>query len=390
MYVQRKITEELVELVNQFPVIGIIGPRQVGKTTLAKHLINHIKKTCIYLDLELPEDHSKLYEPQLYLEQHLDKCVILDEIQQIPQLFPVLRGLIDKHRVPGQFIILGSASPNLLKQSSETLAGRIAYKELAPFNLTEISESYDFRHHWFRGGFPEAFLAKDESFYRNWMRNFIQTYLERDLPLLGLSVTPTLMRQLWLMLAHFHGGIWNASNFSRSLGITIPTVNRYLEFLEAAFIINRLQPFHLNIKKRLVKSPKIYIRDSGILHYLTGILNFDNLQGNVLIGNSWEGYVIEQVKQILPENSDLYYYRTHNGAESDLVLVHGNKPLACIEIKYAVAMNLPKGFQISINDLQTTKNFLIVPRSDTYPLGKNVTACNLFTFLTEHIHSITN
>jgi hypothetical protein len=388
MHIQREVTSELIELITQFPVLGIIGPRQVGKTTIAKHLIGHISKECIYLDLELPEDQSKLYEPQLYLEQHLNKCVILDEIQQIPQIFPVLRGLIDKRRVAGRYVILGSASPNLLKQSSETLAGRIAYKELTPFNLIEISDNSDINLHWYRGGFPEAFLSLDEGFYRNWMRNFIQTYLERDLPLLGLSVTPTLMRRLWTMLAHFHGGIWNASNFAKSLGITIPTVNRYLEFLEAAFIINRLQPFYLNLKKRLVKSPKIYIRDSGILHYLAGILNFQNLQGNVLIGNSWEGYVIEQVKQILPGEFDLYYYRTHNGTESDLVLVRGNKPLSCIEIKYTAAPKLSKGLQISIKDLRTNNNFIITPKSDTYPISKNVKVCNLFDFLSRHINSI--
>jgi predicted AAA+ superfamily ATPase len=388
MYIQRKVTSELIKLIDQFPVVGIIGPRQVGKTTLVKNLIDHINKECIYLDLELPEDQSKLYEPQLFLEQHFDKCVILDEIQQIPQIFPVLRGLIDKHRVAGRYVILGSASPDLLKQSSETLAGRIVYKELTPFNLTEISDNFDLNLHWFRGGFPEAFLSTDAGFYRTWMRNFIQTSLERDLPLLGLSVSPILMRRLWTMLAHFHGGIWNASNFAKSLGITIPTVNRYLEFLDAAFIINRLQPFYLNLKKRLVKSPKIYIRDSGILHYLAGISSFQDLQGNVLIGNSWEGYVIEQVKQVLPGEFDLYYYRTHNGTESDLVLVRGNKPLASIEIKYTAAPKLSKGFQISIEDLGTSKNFIINPKSDTYPIGKNVIVCSLFEFISRHIHSI--
>ncbi|MFQ5650556.1 MAG: ATP-binding protein [bacterium] len=387
MYIERKNTTELIELIGQFPMVGIIGPRQVGKTTLARHLMNQIDKVCIYLDLELPEDQSKLTDPQLYLQQHLDKCLILDEIQQIPQLFPVLRGLIDKHRVAGRFVILGSASPALLKQSSETLAGRIVYKELAPFNLTEISEHADMHLHWFRGGFPEAFLSRDAGHYRNWMRSFVQTYLERDLPLLGLSVNPILMRRLWTMLAHFHGGIWNASTFAKSLGVTIPTVNRYVDFLEAAFIINRLQPFTLNLKKRLVKSPKIYIRDSGILHYLTGVLSFENLQGHVLIGNSWEGYVIEQIKQILPGEVDLYYYRTHNGTESDLVLVRGNKPLACIEIKYTAAPKLSKGLQIAIEDLGTEANFIIVPQSETYPVGKNIMVCSLFDFLTKHVYS---
>jgi predicted AAA+ superfamily ATPase len=388
MYVQRAITAGIIKLIDQFPVVGIVGSRQVGKTTLAKHLINHIKRECIYLDLELPEDHSKLSEPQLFLENLLDKCVILDEIQQIPQIFQVLRALIDKNRQPGSYVILGSASPNLLKQSSETLAGRISYKELTPFNLTEIIDHSDINSHWFRGGFPVAFLSPDDAACRTWMRNFVQTYLERDLPMLGLLVNPILMRRFWTMLAHFHGGIWNASNFSKSLGLTVPTMNRYLEFLESAFIITRLQPFYLNIKKRLVKSPKIYIRDSGMLHYLAGIQNFQDLQGNVLIGNSWEGYVIEQVLQKLSDEMDLYYYRTHNGAESDLVLVRGNRPFCCIEIKYTAAAKVSKGFLVSIEDLKTRKNYIITPKSDTYPVSKNVTVCNLYDFLSQHILSI--
>jgi predicted AAA+ superfamily ATPase len=388
MYIDRYLTNDLIKLIHQFPVVGIIGPRQVGKTTLVKHLIKHIDKECIYLDLELPDDQNKLYNPQLYLEQHQDKCIIIDEIQQIPDLFPVLRGLIDKNRVPARYIILGSASPVLIKQSSETLAGRIAYKELSPFNLTEIIQNYPINLHWFRGGFPEALLSPVEDFFQTWTRNFIQTYIERDLPQLGLSVTPILMRKFWAMLAHFHGGIWNASSFSKSLGVTIPTINRYLGFLEAAFIINQLQPFYLNMKKRLVKSPKIYIRDSGILHNLAGIMNFEHLQGNVIIGNSWEGYVIEQIKQTLPDEIDLYYYRTHNGTESDLVLARGTKALSCIEIKYTAAPKITKGFQISIEDLQTKNNYIITPQSETYHINKKVIVCNLIDFLTRHIHQL--
>jgi uncharacterized protein len=388
MYINRNLTNELLKLIDFFPVLGIIGPRQVGKTTLAKHLKKSIQKKCIYLDLELHEDQSKLLESQLYLEQHMDKCVILDEVQQIPELFPVLKGLIDKHRIPGRYIILGSASPKLLKQSSESLAGRIVYKELSPFNITEIIEKREMEQHWFRGGYPDALLSTEKSMYQAWMRNFIQTYLERDLPMLGLSVTPILMRRLWSMLAHFHGGIWNANNFAKSLGVTIPTINRYIEFLESAFIVNRLQPFFLNLKKRLVKSPKIYIRDSGILHYLVGLTDFENLQGNVLIGNSWEGYVVEQIKQLIPDEFNLYYYRTHNGTESDLVLVRGNKPISCIEIKYTASPKLSKGVQIALEDLKTEKNFIIVPKSETYQIKNNVIVCSLLEFLTTHVSSL--
>ena len=382
------ITDELIKLINSFPVIGIIGPRQVGKTSLAKRLINNIKKDTLYLDLELPEDQSKLIDPQLFLEHYFDKCIILDEIQQMPHIFPVLRALIDKNRQAGHYLILGSASPSLLKQSSETLAGRIVYKQLSPFNLTEIINNFEMNTHWYRGGFPPAFLASDVENFITWMRNFVQTYLERDLPMLGLTVSPSLMRRFWTMLAHFQGGIWNASNFANALGITVPTVNRYLDFLESAFIVNRLQPYYLNIKKRLVKSPKIYLRDSGLLHYLTGIFHFDALLGNVIVGNSWEGYVIEQIKQIIPEEFDLYYYRTHNGAESDLVITHGNKPIACIEIKYTSTPKVSRGFSIAINDLNSTQNFIITPYSDSYPISKHIFVCNLIDFLTKHLQSI--
>ena len=388
MYVYRHITSNVLNLINNFPVVGIIGPRQVGKTTFVKELIGQIDKECIYLDLQLPEDFSKLHDPQIYLEQHEDKCVILDEIQRIPNIFSILRALIDRKRHSGRFVILGSASPDLLKQSSETLAGRIVYCELSPFNLMEIISDYERDDHWFRGGFPEAFLSNDSSIFTIWMRNFIQTYLERDLPMLGLAADSILMRRLWTMIAHFHGGIWNASTFAKSLGVTVPTVNRYINFLQSAFIVRRLESYFFNIKKRLVKSPKIYIRDTGILHYLAGINNLESLYGHALIGNSWEGYAIEQIHQMLPGEQKLYYYRTHHGAESDLVLVQGTEPTVCIEIKYTSQPKLSKGFQIAIDDLKTQINFIITPKSDTYMISKSVMVCNLADFLSSHLPKI--
>jgi predicted AAA+ superfamily ATPase len=347
--------------------------------------MNHIDKNCIYLDLELPEDFNKLSDPQIYLEQHEENCVILDEIQRLPDIFTTLRALIDRRREPGRFIILGSASPDLLKQSSETLAGRIVYVELSPFNLLEISKDYELADHWFRGGFPEAFLSKKSEFYTKWMQSFVQTYLERDLRLLGLSADSVLMRRLWTMIAHYHGGIWNASIFAKSLGISVPTVNRYINFLNAAFIVRQLAPYYFNIKKRLVKSPKLYIRDTGILHHLAGINNFETLHGHTLIGNSWEGYVIEQIYQMIPDDLKLYYYRTHHGAESDLVLVKGLKPIACIEIKYTSQPKPAKGFRIAINDLKTQSNFIVTPKSESYRINKASIVCNLQEFLSEHL-----
>ncbi len=385
MYIYRNLTAHILDLVQKFPVVGIIGPRQVGKTTLAKEIMKHIQKECIYLDLELPEDQSRLQEPQMYLEQHKDKCIIIDEIQHKPEIFPTLRALIDRKRIPGRFIILGSASPDLLRQSSETLAGRVAYTELSPINLTEIKNNKNMFEHWFKGGFPDAFLSGDENIHKIWIRNFVQTYLERDLPMLGLKADSILMRRFWTMNAHFHGGIWNASSFSKSLGLTVPTVNHYLQFLEAAFIFRRLLPFHFNLKKRLIKSPKVYIRDTGILHYLAGIYNFESLQGHILIGNSWEGYVIEQLQQLLPDEISLFYYRTHHGTEADLVLVSGSKPEVCIEIKYTSSPKPSKGFNIAIEDLKTNHNFIITPKSETYHISKTNIVCNLEDFLTKHL-----
>jgi predicted AAA+ superfamily ATPase len=385
MYIYRNITNNVLDIIKTFPVVGIIGPRQVGKTTLVKQLLSQIDKKCIYLDLELPEDFAKLYDPQIYLEQHEDKCVILDEIQRIPDLFLTLRGLIDRKRHPGRFIVLGSASPDLLKQSSETLAGRIAYVELSPFNLSEIIKDHSMVEHWFKGGFPEAFLSNQNEIFTTWMRNFVQTYLERDLALLGLSADSVLMRRLWTMIAHYHGGIWNASTFANSLGITVPTVNRYLNFLESAFIVRRLAPYFFNMKKRLVKSPKIYVRDTGILHYLTGINHLESLYGNALLGHSWEGYVIEQIQHLLPDEMEIYFYRTHHGAESDLVVVKGTKPIMCIEIKYTSQPNMSKGFLNSIEDLKTQLNFIITPGSETYKISHSTTICSLGDFLSEQI-----
>jgi hypothetical protein len=252
----------------------------------------------------------------------------------------------------------------------------------------EIISDYERSHHWFRGGFPEAFLSDDNNIFTIWMRNFIQTYLERDLPMLGLAADSILMRRLWTMIAHFHGGIWNASTFAKSLGVTVPTVNRYINFLEGAFIVRRLESYFFNIKKRLVKSPKIYIRDTGILHYLAGINNFESLYGHALIGNSWEGYAIEQIHQMLPGEQKLYYYRTHHGAESDLVLVKGTEPIVCIEIKYTSQPKLSKGFQIAVDDLKTQINFIITPKSDTYRISKSVMVCNLADFLSSYLLKI--
>jgi uncharacterized protein len=386
--VERLLFENIIKSLSVFPVTGIIGPRQVGKTTLTKHVISKIMKESVYLDLESPLDQNKLSDPELYLNNHTNECIVLDEIQRIPDLFPVLRSIIDKDVKPGRFIILGSASPKLIRDSSETLAGRIVYNELTPFNLLEIENSHNIIMHWFLGGFPNSLLKQEISDSILWLDAFIMTYIERDLPILGLNVSSSILRRFWIMLAHWHGNILNSSNLSKSLGVSSPTVNRYIDFLENAFIINKLYPFSINIKKRLVKSPKIYIRDSGILHRLLSIKSFEDLQSNPIIGSSFEGYVIEQIRQVLSKDLDMYFYRTHNGCECDLVIVKSNKVIATAEIKYSSSPKLSKGYMSSIEDLKCTNNFIIIYDEVEYPIRKDIIVCGVKVFLKKFIDKI--
>ena len=379
--IARILNNTILELLEYFPVVAIVGPRQVGKTTLAKHLMKQIDKETVYLDLEYPEDLNKLDNAALYLEHYQTKCIIIDEIQRKPELFPILRSIIDRKRTPGRFILLGSASPKLIKDSSESLAGRIAYTELHTFNLLEISKEKTMQKHWFLGGFPNSILAPKEKYAQNWTKQFIQSYIERDLPILGFPATPKLSYRLWQMLAHYNGNIWNASSFANSLGISVPTVNKYIDFFEEAFLIRRLQAWHINAKKRLIKSPKIYLRDTGILHYLAGINSFDGLLGNAMLGASWEAYAIEQIYQLLPQEFGINYYRTSAGAEVDLVISKNIKPICCIEIKYTSAPKISAGFLNVIADLGTSQNYIITVNSENYPIKDNIEVNNLADFL---------
>ncbi len=383
----RSIESTVIKLISYFPAIGIIGPRQAGKTTLARQIMQQVKEDTLYLDLENEIDLTKLSNPTLFLAQYKNSCVVIDEVQRMPSLFPLLRSLIDAHRVPGRFILLGSASPGLVRDSSESLAGRIAYQELYPLNLQEIQSlsTADTFLHWLRGGFPNALLAPDESLSFVWRRNFIRTYVERDLPLLGLDTGAVNINKFWRMLASFHGNVWNAQNFSRSLGVSAPTVNRYLDFMEQAFLIRRLQPFSHNIKKRLVKSPKVYIRDSGLMHFLNGVATLEELQGNFMVGASWEGYVIEQTLALLQDQAEAYFYRTQQGAEVDLVLTKGNRTLIAIEIKYTISPKLTKGFIIATEDLGAPYNIIITPGKARFPLRENVEVCGIDTWVSERL-----
>ncbi|MDQ2862969.1 MAG: ATP-binding protein, partial [Bacteroidota bacterium] len=268
--IERKLHKEIVTLLRQFPAVAILGARQVGKTTLAKQIAAAQKKTPLYLDLENPLDVRRLADPYTFLKDNKEKCIVIDEVQTIPSLFAVLRSIIDEDRRNGKFILLGSASPQLVKGVSESLAGRIVYRELSPVNITELPENISRDKHWLRGGFPSALLARNEKIASEWMSSFIRSYVERDLSnLFGVDLTSNIISRLLSMLAHINGGVWNAEMIARSLGITAPTVNRYVDFLEGAFLIHRLPAFFINTKKRLVKAPKIYIRDSGMLHQLS-------------------------------------------------------------------------------------------------------------------------
>lgn len=386
----RHAQSDLLELLGFFPVVAIVGPRQVGKTTLAKEMLSQMGRESTYLDLENPEDAAKLTDPVLFLKSHSNQCVVLDEIQRMPQLFPVLRSMVDLQRQPARFLLLGSATPDLIRDSSESLAGRISYRELTPFNLTEVDhdDSDDQLIHWFRGGFPDAYLAPSDRMSVRWQSGFIQTYVERDLPLLGLDIDRTVIRKLWTMVAHIHANVLNMSNLGRSLGVTSVTVKKYLGFLEGAFLIRQLQPWSVNLGKRLVKSPKIYVRDSGALHRLLGMPTIGALLTHPSVGASWEGYAIEQVIQVLPDDVEAYYYRTQEGAECDLVLVRGGRPIAGIEVKHTSAPKLTKGTLQSFADLGAPMNFIITPDTDEYPLAENIRVCSLKDFLFNYLLSL--
>lgn len=380
--IDRSIASSILKNLTYFPIVGIIGPRQVGKTTLAKHIQSQLKQESIYLDLELDSDLRKLDDAETYLNLHRDKCVIIDEVQRLPNLFALLRALVDQKRRPARFMLLGSASPGLIRQSSETLAGRIAYSELTPLALAELPSSIPMRTHWLRGGFPDALLAPDPSFTWTWVTNFIRTFLERDLRELGFNVPPATLRRLLSMLAHINGSVLNQSSLARGLGLSQPTVSHYLDLLEGSFIIHRLQPFHANLKKRLVKSPKLYVRDTGLLHSLLHIQDQEALFGHPSYGASWEAYVVEQIKRCLPEGSYLYFYRTHAGAEVDLLLHLPNGKRLALEIKTSNAPNVSKGFSQSLQDLKVSDAFVIIPDGEPYPKDGNMTVVNLHHFLT--------
>ena len=383
MVINRKITEDLKALLEYFPVVAIVGPRQCGKTTLAKMIRKELTVSSHYLDLEWEDDLRRLSDASFYLDQYQNNLMILDEIQRLPSLFPLLRALVDRHSVPGRYLLLVSASPDLIRDTSESLAGRIAYIELSPFRLDEIVPVYDWKQLWLRGGFPKSFLAPSENLSEVWRRNFIQTYIERDIPLLGLKADPVILGKLIRMIAISHGNILNIENISRSISLNSATIKKYLSYLEQAFLITRLMPYTNNRGKRLVKSPKIYIRDTGIFHYLNRIQYYDTLWGHPLLGASWEGFVISQIQATAGDYFHYFFYRTQQGAEVDLILQKGDRIFAAIEIKYASVPKVSRGFYIAIEDLTPENRYIIIPGEENYQLTAEIRVHGLNYFLTE-------
>ncbi len=381
MMIQRRIRHRVEQALRNQAAVAIIGPRQVGKTTLALDIGE--AAGALYLDLEDRADREKLNEPRLFLEHHEDRLVILDEIHRLPELFEDLRGIIDHGRrrgkCTGRFLILGSASINLLRQSGETLAGRIAYVDMGPLNILEVSGGTDaLIGLWLRGGYPDSFLAENDERSRSIRMDFIRTYLQRDVGLFGPRLPAQTLERLWTMLAHSQGGLLNASRLAAGLAISAQTVTRYIDLLADLLLLRRLPPFCTNNGKRLVKSPKIYVRDSGLVHALLGIENYDRLAGHPVVGPSWEGFVIENLLAAAPERTLASFYRTAAGAEVDLLLeLPDNRGRWAIEIKYGLSAKPRRGFHHAREDLKPDRSFVVHSGEGHHPVTKDIEACGL-------------
>jgi len=379
-YIQRKLEKLLKEYQQIFPVIAVIGPRQCGKSTMVKHISNNFSNT-VYLDLEIEKDLNKLKaDPAFFLWNNTNKTIVIDEVQQFPDIFNILRPIVDEVQKTGWVILLGSASPKLIRNSSETLAGRIGYLELTPFLMAEVKSTAAFQliNFWLNGGFPRAFLLSNRSSYI-WRENFIATFIERDIPMLNIRIPAMTLKRFLRMLVHFHGQVLNSSQLGNSLGVSNHTARQYIDLFEQSFIIRTLPPYLPNLNKRLIKSPKIYFRDSGIFHALLQCPSFDDLMAHPAYGASWEGFVLEQVIAARPDWK-AYFYRTRTGVEIDLILEKGVKKVA-VEFKVSTAPKLGRGFYQALEDLQIDKGYIIAPVDSSYPLNEKVTVIPLDGFL---------
>jgi uncharacterized protein len=378
MWVPRKSLADIRELLTIFPVVAILGPRQCGKSSLARELLKD-DLSSVFVDMELPSEQRKLTDPELFFEANRNKIICLDEIQRVPEIFPVLRVEVDKLRNPGRFIILGSASPALLRQSSESLAGRICYYELTPFTYCEVvTDMESMRNLWIRGGFPDSYLAPSDRAYILWLRNFIKTYVERDIPQLGFNIDSNRLIRLITLCANQQGQLLNFSKLAQVIGVSSQTVRNYLEIMTGTFMFRILPPFVSNIKKRLVKSPKIYFRDQGVYHQLLEIDTFNDLLANVGLGSSWEGFAIEQIISCNPDWK-YSFYRTSNGAEIDLIIERKNKKIA-VEFKCSKSPKISRGFHQAIADLDINDAWCVIPALDSYRIG-HITVAGLGDFI---------
>lgn len=359
------------------PAVALLGPRQVGKSTAAEVLLKQFPNA-IYLDLERPADINKLTDPDAFFSRFGESLICLDEIQRLPDLFPLLRGVIDRQKRNTQFLLLGSVSRDLIRQSSESLAGRLSYLEITPFLQSELP-AIDLAMHWLRGGFPRSFLAADDETSFQWREDYIRTFLERDIPQLGFQIPANTMARLWQMLAHSHGQLLNTSRLASSMGVSPHTIRKYIDLLEQTFMLRVLLPYASNTKKRLIKSPKVYLKDSGILHALLGIENEQELFGHPVYGASWEGYVIENILPCMPRWK-ASFYRTSNGAEMDLVLEKGTQRVA-VEIKASTSPTLSKGFWLSRDSIEPDETCVIAPVDSTYAVAEQVTVMPLAEFV---------
>ena len=349
------------------PVCALLGPRQCGKTTLARMLLRGRKDTHVF-DLETAGGRARLAQPELALSP-LSGLVVIDEIQREPKLFEVLRPLVDRPRRPARFLILGSASPDLVHGVSESLAGRVGFVDLGGFELTEVGARH-MRTLWLRGGFPRSYLARDHSLSLRWRRDFVRTFLERDVPQLGIRIPAESLRRFWMMLAHYHAQVWNGAELARSLGVTEHTVRRYLDVLAGTYLVRQLPPWFENISKRQYKSPKVYVRDSGLLHALLGLTTWEELTAHPKLGASWEGFALEQVIAHAPD-ADAYFWGTHAGAELDLLLIHRGQRYG-FEFKYSDAPTMTKSLHVALSDLNLERAWIVYPGEESYPVHRSV------------------
>jgi len=386
--IKRLLLEKLIIALQNMPVVALLGSRQVGKTTLALEVSKFIGKETAYLDLELDSDLAKLSDAEAYLRRCESKLLIIDEVQRKPDLFRLLRGLVDMRKRAGErtahFLLLGSASRALIQHSSETLAGRIRFLELSPFSALELFQEnnlLDIEKHWLRGGFPDSYLSASDNESWAWRGDFISSYIERDIPLMGPHISATTMRRLWSMLAHNNSQQVNYSKLGESLGVSYKTIKSYIDTLTDFYMVRQLQPWSGNTKKRLVKAPKLYLRDSGLMHRFLTIVDFESLLGHPAIGASWEGYVVEQILNQVSDRWRSSFYRTSAQAEVDLILEGPNQQVWAIEVKRSLAPSVSKGFYYACDDIRATHRFVVYPGGDNFPLAEGTEVMGLLGFL---------